>query len=56
MKKEVMIELDILNQLRLAHAAEDTGKSEGELIANALDDFLRTKGFNNLVSKDVVAA
>lgn len=55
--KEIIIDLDLLDQLRLAKAAASTGKSNDELVASAFEALLCSEDSNNLSPrKEEVAA
>lgn len=54
--EQILLDLDILAQLRLEKAAANTGKTRDELIAAALEHFLSLEGFNNLTADKETAA
>lgn len=45
--KKIILELDILDQLRLKKAESATGKSIDDLVVKAIENFLSGEGFNN---------
>lgn len=45
--KKIILELDILDQLRLLKAGNATGKSTDDLVVQAMEDFLSGEGSNN---------
>ena len=45
--EKVILELDILDQLRLMKAGNVTGKSTDELVVQAMEKFLSAEGSNN---------
>lgn len=54
---EVLIDADIILQMQVHKVAEVTNTSTDQLVAVALEKFLREEGYNNLApGKDISAA
>ena len=46
--KELTLELDIILQMQMHKAAMDTHRANEELVAVAIENLLRSEGYNNL--------